>query len=91
MAEEGSREPKFAPDPPGSAKQEASVTSFSPDEGSFRALIENGTDVISIQRADGVITYQSPSIKKILGYEQAGLIGQSVFDFIHPDEVERVR
>ncbi len=42
-------------------------------EQRFRALIDKGTDVITISNKDGVITYASPSIEPITGYKLMNL------------------
>jgi PAS domain S-box-containing protein len=54
----------------------------------FRALVENGFDGISLQDAEGLITYVSPAYKRILGYEPAEVVGKKPFAQIHPDEVK---
>jgi two-component system, cell cycle sensor histidine kinase and response regulator CckA len=60
-------------------------------EKHFRALIEDGSDIISEFDTQGIIQYLSPSIERTLGYRQKEMIGRNVFDFIHPDDVARVR
>ena len=57
----------------------------------FRSLIENTTDIITIMEADGSIRYQSPSIERILGYKPEELAGRNAFEFMHPDDVDRIR
>jgi two-component system, cell cycle sensor histidine kinase and response regulator CckA len=57
-------------------------------EARFRALIEGATDLIYVVDADGVISYVSPSIERVLGYRAAERIGASIFDLIHEDDVE---
>jgi len=52
----------------------------------FRTLIENTLDVVTMLDRDGVITYQSPSIKKVLGYSEEELLGKNVLHYIHPDD-----
>src|SRR4029077_18573445 len=37
-------------------------------EARFRSLVGNSTDLITVLDADGVVTYQSPSIESVLGY-----------------------
>jgi PAS domain S-box-containing protein len=59
-------------------------------ERHYRSLIENGSDVISILDRDGVIVYESPSIRRVLGYEPEELVGTPRFSFIHPDDLTRV-
>ena len=56
----------------------------------FQALIENALDIITILNSDGTVRYESPSIKRILGYEPDELIDQNVFDYIHPDDSPKV-
>ncbi|BCM92592.1 putative signaling protein [Abditibacteriota bacterium] len=58
------------------------------NERKFRALIENGGDIISIHDADGVMNYQSPSLKRWLGYEAEEVLGLPVGKFIHADYQE---
>ncbi len=53
----------------------------------LRALIENSTDILMLLDIDGKIMYESPSIKRILGYDYVERIGKSVFDFIHQEDV----
>ncbi len=60
-------------------------------ERRFRALIENSSDAIALISADGTVTYSSPSTSRLLGYESDELIGHSVFDLVHPDDLDRVK
>jgi PAS domain S-box-containing protein len=60
-------------------------------EAYFRALIENISDMVSILNPDGTIRYDSPSVKKNLGYDPAELMGKNTFDFVHPEDVAAVR
>lgn len=59
-------------------------------EARFRALIENSSDIITILGADGTIRYESPSIKRVLGYEPEELVGRNAFDLVHPEDRARV-
>ncbi|MGA9379636.1 MAG: PAS domain S-box protein [Phormidium sp.] len=56
-------------------------------EERFRSLIENALDIITIIDGDGSISYESPSVEKVLGYASADLVGQNIFEYIHPDDV----
>jgi diguanylate cyclase (GGDEF)-like protein/PAS domain S-box-containing protein len=49
----------------------------------FRSLIENASDTITVVRADGTITYESPSLLRVLGYAPEELVGRNIFDFVH--------
>ena len=55
-------------------------------EGRFRALLENGRDVIAILDADGRVTYASPSAGKTLGYAEGENLGRQVRDLVHPED-----
>ena len=58
-------------------------------EQRFRALIDKGTDVITISNKDGVITYASPSIEPITGYKVDEFVGHNpqTENRIHPDDL----
>ena len=56
----------------------------------FRSLVQNSSDVITILGPDGFIRYESPSLERILGYKPEQLVGKNAFDFIHPDDRERI-
>lgn len=60
-------------------------------EKHFRALIENGSDFITELDLQGRFRYQSPSIERVFGYQQNELFGKSAFEFIHPEDVARVK
>jgi len=53
----------------------------------FKALIENVSDVIAVIDTSGLIRYVSPSVTRILGHEAGELMGTSVLDLLHPDDV----
>ncbi len=57
----------------------------------FKSLIQNSTDIIRILDPEGRIIYDSPSSEKILGYPAGYTLGKTPFDFIHPDDLRRVR
>ena len=56
----------------------------------FRALTESTSDWIWETDANGVYTYCSPKIKELWGYEPEGLVGKTPFDFMPPEERDRV-
>lgn len=60
-------------------------------EERFRLLAENATDIISRRGPYGIITYVSPSIKNILGYDPEEIVGTDGTDLIHPDHAEDYR
>jgi PAS domain S-box-containing protein len=57
----------------------------------FQSLIQNSSDVIRILDRNGLIIFDSMSSQKVFGYPPGYTLGKSPFDFIHPDDVDRVR
>jgi PAS domain S-box-containing protein/putative nucleotidyltransferase with HDIG domain len=55
-------------------------------ERRFRGLIEYASDLLVVVDADGKITYASPSIKRLGGYEVDEVTGRSYLEFAHPDD-----
>lgn len=58
-------------------------------EQRFRALIEKSAEAFALLRPDGTILYTSPSINRILGYDDSDDI-QNLMQVIHPDDVKAV-
>lgn len=58
-------------------------------EERFRGLTEYGTDITLAFSEDGVIVYQSPSHGPMLGYREGELVGKSVFDLFHPEDLAK--
>lgn len=52
----------------------------------LHSLLENASEVISIYDEHGVVKYESPSVKHILGYSPEEVIGKNAFEAIHTDE-----
>lgn len=38
----------------------------------------------------GVVNFITPSVRELLGYEPSELVGESAFDFVHPDDAVRL-
>ncbi|HEU4763454.1 MAG TPA: response regulator [Gemmatimonadales bacterium] len=55
-------------------------------EARFRALIENGGDVVIIAGADQVARYASPSIYTLLGVRPEDYVGKPAFRRVHHDD-----
>jgi len=55
-----------------------------------QAMPLHSTDLLTLLDEDGIIQYDSPSIKRIYGYEQDELVGHSVTKYFHPDDHDRV-
>ncbi|MFB6167881.1 MAG: PAS domain S-box protein [Haloferacaceae archaeon] len=55
----------------------------------YRTLVEEVNDIATVVDADGTITYVSPAITRILGYEPDELVGHEGYEFVHPEDRER--
>jgi len=61
-------------------------TALRESEERYRRIAENMSDFISELDPQGIFKYNSPSIERILGYNQEELIGSSAFDLVHPED-----
>jgi PAS domain S-box-containing protein len=59
--------------------------------GGLKALIENAFDGIVLYDSNAIIQYASSSVKKILGYSPAELIGRKGINFVFKEDVEASR
>ena len=57
----------------------------------FSKLLEHSADYIFIIDGDGRLTYVTPSVERVLGYDPEEIIGEDAFAFLHPEGVDRVR
>ena len=60
-------------------------------EARFRALVQNSSDAILLLDREAVVTYQSPSSERMFGYPAGALVGRSVEDLCHPDDLLRAQ
>ena len=60
-------------------------------EGRFQALTESAMDIVTVLDQHAVVIYQSPSVKRLLGYEPAEMVGRCQYDLVHRDDVSRIR
>ncbi len=52
----------------------------------IRPLVEHSSDVVCVLSADGLITYISPPVQRMLGYQPENLIGTVAFAVIHEED-----
>jgi PAS domain S-box-containing protein len=55
-------------------------------EQKFRLLAEHSEDIITVSLVDGTVQYASPSVEKVLGYSREEVEGQSVIEYVHPED-----
>ena len=67
------------------------LTSLEREVLRLRSLIETTSDWVWEVDREGVYTYASPEIERLLGYAPDEVLGKSAFDFMLPDERTRVK
>jgi PAS domain S-box-containing protein len=53
----------------------------------YRTLITDSLDGMLLLDTKGIITFASPSVKNVLGYDNNEVVGRNGFEFIHPEDV----
>jgi PAS domain S-box-containing protein len=53
-------------------------------------FVEESDDVVSILEMDGTFEYISGSATRVLGHDPDDLLEESLFDYLHPDDRERM-
>jgi PAS domain S-box-containing protein/putative nucleotidyltransferase with HDIG domain len=56
-------------------------------ESFFRAVIENAAEGVAILDARGTFNYMAPAERRLTGHSIEESIGQSAFNYIHPDDL----
>ncbi len=69
-------------------ERKASERGLSRHEEQFRSLVQHASDVIVVVDPEGCITYLSPSVERVLGYSARERTGRSMFELVHPDDLE---
>ncbi len=60
-------------------------------ERKYRFLAENSLDIINRQTPGCILTYVSPVVTPVLGYPAEEVLGRSLLEMVHPDDLDRVR
>jgi diguanylate cyclase (GGDEF)-like protein/PAS domain S-box-containing protein len=60
------------------------------DEERFRALVQHAPDIIALFDRDGVVSYASPALSRILGHDPDDLTGFAKPDVVHVEDLEVV-
>jgi PAS domain S-box-containing protein len=55
----------------------------------YRTIVEEVNDLATVVDTDGTITYVSPGVTRILGYDPEELLGHEGYEFVHPDDRDR--
>ncbi|MEP7290272.1 MAG: PAS domain S-box protein [Chloroflexota bacterium] len=73
------------------SEQKLADAALHASEERYRLMAQNSTDLIAVQSPEGMFVDASPAARALLGYEPEDLIGHSLFEFVHADDIERVR
>jgi diguanylate cyclase (GGDEF)-like protein/PAS domain S-box-containing protein len=65
---------------------DASLQELSRHEQRFRSLVQHASDITTVATPEGVFTYISPSVERVLGYRVESVVGEQVLAFVHPDD-----
>jgi PAS domain S-box-containing protein len=57
----------------------------------FRNLVETSTDWVWELDENNIYIYSSPKVQEMLGYQPEEILGKTPFDFMNPQEAERMR
>lgn len=64
--------------------REATQQALSESEGRLRLLAENMGDLVCLHDPDGRLSYVSPSVQALLGFQPQALLGSYLKDYCHP-------
>jgi PAS domain S-box-containing protein len=60
-------------------------------EHRFKTLVKNSGDIFTLVNENGLFIYNSPSFYTLTGYTEDEVVGRMVFEFLHPDDLERIK
>lgn len=52
----------------------------------LRPLLERSTDAALVLRSDAVVTYASPAVHQLFGWEADSIVGRSIVPMMHPED-----
>jgi PAS domain S-box-containing protein len=73
------------------AERRAADSALKDSELRYRTLVENSHDLVSEVDLHGRVHYVSPNHLPLTGYDQAELVGTSIFERIHPEDQASVQ
>lgn len=69
------------------SQQKGTEETLQKSELFYRGMIAHSLDLMLLVAADGTISFCTPSLKNLLGYEPEELIGTNAFQHVHPDDL----
>ncbi len=74
-----------------STERHATAAALAESNRLYSVLAEHASDVVSLVRSDGIVEWISPSIRSVMGWAPAEIVGTAVTDLVHPDDMEQVQ
>lgn len=68
------------------SREKAAEEALKLSKEKYRALVETSDDFVWEVDADGIYTYCSPQVERILGHAPEDMLGKTPFDFMSPEE-----
>ena len=65
------------------------ITKRRRDEEKLLVLAENATDVVLRLNTDHLVQWSTPSVTGMLGWDPDALVGSSIIELLHPDDLAR--
>lgn len=56
----------------------------------FRLLADNANDIVALHEPDGTVVYVSPSVGRVLGYDESEVLGRDFTEFTDPEHRDRI-
>src|SRR5690242_21728216 len=70
---------------------EAATRGKEPSGAEIERLFEMATDLLATADGRGRFTHLNPAWERTLGWKVEELMSRSIFDFVHPDDIEQTR
>lgn len=69
--------------------QRAAELALLHSEQKFRLLADYSEDIITENLPDGLLSYVSPSVERVLGYKREEVEGKNIYEYVHPDDLPK--
>ena len=57
-------------------------------EDRMQELFHNSSDIVIVFNEKGLLKFVSPAIEKILNFKPIKILGKSIFEFLHPEDID---
>lgn len=72
-------------------RSRAAEASLRESEAKYRIILESSSDIVWTMNQDGLFTYLSAALQRVLGYNPERLLGRDPESFVYPDDLLRLR